>query len=734
MMSQVNWIDQPKKFRECITGYPVEHYLERHHSEIDHVAGLKLNLFPYQKKALKAMVDLENKRVLPLIARFSEYRIKFNAGVLSEPVGSGKTIISIALIVQQKMPRVLPDIASWKLSSTTLEKKRDSLNTPKSIIRKEYKNILAPTLIFVSLTVLDQWINAIEKYTNLKYFAVKNVRDLRLLSKKIKSRQINDYDVVVIKNGKVNKMVSLPSDLEVEPKNKNASVVYIYNIMTNFRNYCWARVINDDMDTNGLPSNACTVNALFTWYISSTKRYTRIRNMDTSSYKTTDDSMLYSNFSNGLLYTNKILFYNLNIRSDPTFVEASNNLGLPNFYAYTFKNPNDKYISLLNVLGDEKASQISEMLNSDAVESAAEVAGVKSSNAADIFQKMLGDKYNMYTKSVKMLRFIDTIDDFTLLDMKLNPDPTEKYGKKDLLELKMPRYKYKNLTTLLRTSVEEFKEKKNISGLSIQRVKDNIKNGECPICDMEFRDASEEETDIIILKCCSLIICSDCCFNGVFKNKQASRGICSRCRSTIDIMGLIYIKGTFDLDTIVKYEFDEKKSKKAGDVEKINQTKMDTVADIINGKTPPGEKKVQVVIHNLMGGKKTLPSQEIKKVLVFSNFNETLKKMAARLKKDEIKFWYLKGSNREISNISAEFEKYKGSCALLINSVTHCAGRNFQMCTDLVFMHVIHDKNIESQVAGRGQRLGRTSTLNIRYLLYENEYNTLINSNQMRLL
>ena len=671
---------------------------------------------------------------MPLITRSGEHRIKFNAGVLSEPVGSGKTIISIALMVQQKMPRVLPDIASWKLSSTVNEIKRDSLNTPKSIIRKEYKNILAPTLIFVSLTVLDQWINAIEKYTNLKYFAVKNVRDLRLLSKKIKSRQINDYDVVVIKNGKVNKMVSLPPDLEVEPKNKTASVVYIYNIMTNFRNYCWSRVINDDMDTNGLPYNACTVNALFTWYISSTKRHTRIRNMDTSPYKTTDDSMLYSNFSNGLLYTNKILFYNLNIRSDPTFVEASNNLGLPNFYAYSFKNPNDKYISLLDVLGDEKASQISEMLNSDAVESAAEVAGVKSSNAADIFQKMLGDKYNVYTKSVKMLSFIDTIDDVTLLDMKLNPDPTEKYGKKHLLAVKMPRYKYKNLTTLLRTSVEEFKEKKRVSGLSIQRVKDNIKNGECPICDMEFCDASEEETDIIILKCCGLIICSDCCFNGVFKNKQASRGICSRCRSTIDIMGLIYIKGTFDLDTIVKYEFDEKKSKKVGDVEKTNQTKMDTVVDIINGKPPPGEKKVQVVIHNLMGGKKTLPPQEIKKVLVFSNFNETLKKMAVRLTKDEIKFWYLKGGNREISNISAEFEKYKGSCALLINSVTHCAGRNFQMCTDLVFIHVIHDKNIESQVAGRGQRLGRTSTLNIRYLLYENEYRTLINSNQMRLL
>jgi SNF2 family DNA or RNA helicase len=120
------------------------------------------------------------------------------------------------------------------------------------------------------------------------------------------------------------------------------------------------------------------------------------------------------------------------------------------------------------------------------------------------------------------------------------------------------------------------------------------------------------------------------------------------------------------------------------------------------------------------------------KVLIFANYEETLDKINIILIENEIKYWKLGGTHSSINNIVDEFTKYEGKCALIINSIRHCAGLNLQMCTDLVFAHKIFDANIETQVVGRGQRLGRLSTLRIHYMFYENEYDYMIQNNTIR--
>ena len=169
--SSINWIHQPKiacDYDRGFMDYSVEHLLTKNHSGIDHVDGLKVNLFPYQKKSLKAMADLENIRVLPFNG--GTHRLKLNAGVLSEPVGSGKTIITLALVLLQKIPRVLPDIVNYKLCEYRYIRSKKILSSSKSIVRKEYQNILTPTLVFVSISILDQWVEAVKKFTTLKLF------------------------------------------------------------------------------------------------------------------------------------------------------------------------------------------------------------------------------------------------------------------------------------------------------------------------------------------------------------------------------------------------------------------------------------------------------------------------------------------------------------------------------------------------------------------------------------
>ena len=69
-----------------------------------------------------------------------------------------------------------------------------------------------------------------------------------------------------------------------------------------------------------------------------------------------------------ILWINPVLFYNLNIRNDPDFVKATNNINSPKFYAYTFNNINNHYMGFLSLMDDNEANEVMEMLNGDAIE------------------------------------------------------------------------------------------------------------------------------------------------------------------------------------------------------------------------------------------------------------------------------------------------------------------------------------------------------------------------------
>jgi SNF2 family DNA or RNA helicase len=121
-----------------------------------------------------------------------------------------------------------------------------------------------------------------------------------------------------------------------------------------------------------------------------------------------------------------------------------------------------------------------------------------------------------------------------------------------------------------------------------------------------------------------------------------------------------------------------------------------------------------------MQGKNDVPyTGTDRKVLVFASFNETLEIIENLLKQANIKFESLHGTHNEISQTIKRFQE--SGTVLLVNSRTHCAGLNIQFATDIVYAHKITDANIEAQVAGRGQRIGRKFNLNIWYLLFANE-------------
>ena len=189
------------------------------------------------------------------------------------------------------------------------------------------------------VAVINQWINAIKTYTKLKYFKIINIYDLDTFMKLIKNKEINKYDVIIIKNGKVTRKPNeFPLyNLEIENKNQT-SILYIYNIISNLRNICWARVVIDDYDTIHLPKNLGYINGCFTWYISSTKRYINSSGDYGLDTYYTEDCLLYDSFDMYNFQKNPIIMKLLNIRNNPNFIKQSINLNKPIIYAYKFKN------------------------------------------------------------------------------------------------------------------------------------------------------------------------------------------------------------------------------------------------------------------------------------------------------------------------------------------------------------------------------------------------------------
>ena len=83
-------------------------------------------------------------------------------------------------------------------------------------------------------------------------------------------------------------------------------------------------------------------------------------------------------------------------------------------------------------------------------------------------------------------------------------------------------------------------------------------------------------------------------------------------------------------------------------------------------------------------------------------------------------FYLINGSGYRIASI---IEKFKSGYfqVLLLNAQNFGAGLNLQFADDILVYHRM-SKDLEKQVIGRAQRLGRTVPLNITYLCHENEY------------
>ena len=109
-----------------------------------------------------------------------------------------------------------------------------------------------------------------------------------------------------------------------------------------------------------------------------------------------------------------------------------------------------------------------------------------------------------------------------------------------------------------------------------------------------------------------------------------------------------------------------------------------------------------------------------KKIIIFSGYSNIFQYIQNLCSTHDIGYVDLeKGNITDIDSAVYEY-KYGDSQVLLSNSTLFGCGMNFENADTILFVHKMN-QDLERQVIGRAQRMGRKTTLEIIYLEYENE-------------
>lgn len=688
-----------------------------------------LVLKEHQKTVVAALLDIESNPVIETeINRSLSIHptiVRSEAIVLSEPFGSGKTYEILALMIISPIPPAFPQ--QVKLYNPSHHGFYHQIFRrfigPKAFIR--------PNLIIVGHAVLDQWVHAVAHFTHLRLMRIGDHKAMKEFKQAYDDGSINGYDIVILKNGKVT------GSFAREGGTPESLITVVGNITAKS---CWSRVVYDDYDTIAIPAKTITVNALSTIYVSATKRgASSVRKVDAPVAENILGALHNQRAALWYAQHDEKLFTLFNVRNSQGFVDSCALVTRVNFLRAVYKNTNNDLIRAIGAMGGQTAPEIMQMLNGDAIETAAQIMGIVSLSIADIFEKMLDKKYKAF---INGKRIMSTVIGLAPL---VKTKPFGDVDHKDICERIVAGqpistenlHNSNEFLKALGVLYVRYKEIVEISGREIERVISNVKEGMCQICCSPLK-----ERTVFIVKCCGNILCRECCVRGcsLVERGRNITGTCATCKRPINSMqGLIFVDKTINIENLLTAIGNETAATpgrpaatadptpEPEPVPELMNPKIQALIDIIEGRTPEGEVPHEVYIPKLINGTIDVPAvnERVRKVLVFASHNETIGNIEEALHKQNIAYERLNGTFREMTRTLARFREY--GRVLIVNSSHYCAGVNIEFCTDLVFFHKLIHVGIEAQVIGRAQRIGRTTNLNVHYLMYENETNVVAN-------
>lgn len=249
--------------------------LDENSPKICNPVTLNIELMEHQKTAIKAMANLEDNGILYMknltyfVNKPLDYQITTTVGILGDKVGSGKSLMVIALILNNRIPN-----------------KRDLFYESSKYVSvkllQDDRKYLKSNLLIVPQKLTSQWIKFFEYAPDLKLKTCLTDESIN-----ITELEVEQYDVILV------------------PCNKTVL------LLDNFKNYSWARILIDEADTITLPKDTI-LNANFLWLITGTP-----------------NGILYSNktYLNNIFQKNKSWMIDcVTVKNNKEFIDASRNL------------------------------------------------------------------------------------------------------------------------------------------------------------------------------------------------------------------------------------------------------------------------------------------------------------------------------------------------------------------------------------------------------------------------
>ena len=401
-------------------------------------------------------------------------------GILSDKVGSGKTLTTISFLARRKKKEEFRE-EEYKTSSDedinkiylknnmkfiNIEESQSTSNKPWFSFTKYYLSTyfyLNPNLVVIGASVYNQWIAEL-KHSNLTYKVIYKNADFYDIDK-----WIDCVDIILITYNRYN-------DLWREI-NKYIAIISIKNGLNslNFDGICFKRLIFDEVQVYGKLNSLYALNY---WIVSATVYCSN--DMQQYGSRNGRSTNMMADLLNGTLGNF------VNVKNSPEEMEQSYR------QAEMIQHYYHCYVRDLNNLMSHLTPEVQRMIAADDIGGAISALG-------------------------------GTKDSKSITDIVIEKE------EKSIKELKASIVYYQTIENDER--IKEVKEKLEKAEQSLKNLKEKLEESEkedCPICCCSF-----EGIDKVLTDCCKYIVCCDC-INKLYKTTKK----CPFCRASIDLAKL----------------------------------------------------------------------------------------------------------------------------------------------------------------------------------------------------
>lgn len=712
-------------------------------------------LLPYQQVVLYAMLRLElNPRrdykctkdcpgFDTDAASDCNCYVATSAARLSLPPGSGKTVLMAALY------------AETGASAPTQP------NVYAKGVRFEPVECLDMMVVFAVANVITQWKENLTRFVKMPeedIGIIDNVFSLRKFKKmfddlhsgayKSKSKTKQTFakmpKILLIKSGRV---------VDNECGDKSLMLAFAEAIGPR----AVGRLVLDDPSLIRLSHDDIMVPARFTWYVDATNwvNAKRFKRHKCSEICHRDLSLIYD------LSTSAEVNNQFNINVSPDMIQAASDMTVVEYTALRVAGG-----VVAHLVGAVAGVDVEELLNGGAFEAAAQKLDLNVSTSEELLRRVVGGALEDVKRAHNVERRIEALRGC----VHEGPSSSNAVQLGEMV-WNLPDDQFAMLvaatsisTDTYDNTVKRLTERAKKALRAIERLAENAREGDCQCCQVP-KEASEP---VYIFLCCQVVCCEICSVLNAIETKSHARtgrattvqyvDKCPNCRASVSAGGSLSVVRLDTAEMLVGMTSQETIDATAENIalpfgtyaeagaasSEASAASSEAGAADINGTDPKvrallrylASPKVAVdgkvvlgidtppPVGGIMTGVRSVqrPPEAPRRVLVYARTNESMLKITAALTASSVPFEMLRGTRAAKGKTC---EKFRNSTSplhvMLVATPENCGGLHMPYVTDIVLFHRMQNEAAETQVIGRGQRMGREYNLSVCYLLYEHE-------------